>query len=129
MVRHLIHRSGANMKRILLILSCAFVLYAQADYGWAASKPSKFDTKLEEKLKKGNSSEKVRVIIQTDDLLLLPKFTGAFGKVIKRYQRFPGFAVEIALDKLPALENYPSIKVISIDEPMKAADAIDGTEA
>src|SRR5262249_42904069 len=90
---------------------------------------SKFDYKLQALLKTGKPSDKVRVIIQSHDLVSLSdKIAKSDGKNIKHFLTFPGVAAELTLGHLAALGKDPAIDAISIDEVVRTSSTLTGTE-
>src|SRR5689334_22325786 len=108
------------MKRIspsiLLTIAVALGLNAQ---GQRYVKNSKFDQKLEDRLKAGNAPEMVPVIIQSHDVRSLQeKLAKVHARNVKRFETFPGLAAEVALSDLVNFGQDSTIEAISSDEPV-----------
>src|SRR5262245_41480464 len=112
------------MKRVLFVFSF-LVLFAGSVFGHP-----KLDNKLNDKVKKGNGTEKVLVIIQrltpasandSDDI------GNNGGRIIGELKLINGHAAELPVSALEKIANNPGIKHISLDEPITAHDDSGGT--
>src|SRR3954469_21033270 len=90
------------MKRISLSILLAIVVAAGLNaQGQKYAKSSKFDHKLEDKLKSGDPADRVPVIIQSHDVTLLrERLAKIKARDVRRFETFPGLAAEVLLSDL-----------------------------
>src|SRR5260370_30556136 len=100
------------MKRILFVLSF-LALFASSVFG----QNPKLDKKLNDKVTKGNGTDKVRVIIQRRTPASLSEkgdITNNGGKIRREFKRLKGQVADVPVSLLPKLASNPSILHISV---------------
>src|SRR5213593_1062518 len=109
------------MKRISVLVALVLLIAGNLHAG------GRFDRKLEQ-LKKTKPNDTVRVIVQfKDPSVISTKLAKAQAKLLKRFKHLQGFTAQLKVKDLVNLDDL-SFLSISIDEPVKGHNAIDGLE-